>query len=207
MNLYDQKRAFAIKLGYKDLPTCFIEYGKKNFEARFNLLNRKSVVLKEINEKYTLYSDGEIYSDYYGKTIYPDNLKSKSGKIHPSYRLTLASTKKQKGFGVARLLKFYFGEHEYKKIEDMPPLFHKDRNSLNMAQDNLVFDVNMRMITDEARSKRKLGFNSKIPNDQETIDKITEQLKQKISMDAIGMDYGVTGMSIYRFKKRNNIEV
>lgn len=216
--LYDQKLKFANTLGFKSITAAISKLTIQKFNKQFtsyietqqNQIFRKeetngveSIVLDNINSNYTLYSNGKVFSNYYGKVLKPYAIpsKTKGSAPHYTYNLSLGDGT-YKCYQISRLVKFYFGNHKYKSIDDMPTLMYADGDTTNFSDENLVFDTNHTIIL-KASKKRTSDCNSKIKDTEKP--KIETFLEQNYSYAKIAKLYNVSDMSVSRFVKRNNL--
>ena len=148
---------------------------------------------------YIIYRDGRVYSKWFGgRFLKLRKHVSKRGTGH--YYVSLG---KRKRYQISRLVKFHFDKHNFKNIEDMPPLIFLDDNTSNFDLDNLKYAKKGEIITKIHRLYPHI--KSKITANAENIKFIIDSLNTGDSLDRIGEHFGVSGMSVHRFKKRNRI--
>ena len=218
MNMYDMKSEFAHQLGYKTVGAAIAKLSANEFNNLFaektkekkevpifskNCTSSRSIILYDINPNYRLYLNGQLFSSFYDKVLKPYKLKPKKEKGTPHYTYYLKQQDgSYKGYQIARLVKFYFGEHNYKRIEDMPKLMFLDGDTTNFDLENIPFDLNHTVIKEAAKT-RTIDYNSKIKAIQIPI--IKEHLKTK-TYAQIGRIYNVSDMSVSRFVRRHNLK-
>ena len=207
MNKYNHQQKFAQKLGFKTPGKAIIEMGVDEFKKRYKEFANPElykIILEEINPKYTLYKNGKIHSSFYDKVLKPYKPKTKKFTPHLSYNLTLKNGK-TKNYQISRLVMFYFGVHNYKKIEDMPNIIFIDGNTENIDLNNFKFDLNNEIIKKVSKEVNRKMLNCKIPHD--AVFFIQNALKNEWNLKKIASIFNVSDMSVHRFIKRHNLTV
>jgi len=151
-----------------------------------------------IDEKkiYRLYPDGKIFSSYIGRNLKPIVLKRRGKPM--MYRI------RKKTVYVNRLVMFYFGNHDYKRIEDIPMVSPIDKNPKHNHISNLEFiehgglNVKYNQVLSPNFVKKP-----KIPATE--IENIKSLISKEMTYDQIGSFYNASGMSVSRFVRRHSI--
>ena len=154
---------------------------------------------------YTLFEDGTIYSSYLKRFLKPNKQPGKNPNVvdHFYYRLTLQD------FGpnchqISRLLYFYFKDHEYKNIKDMPRVIFIDHDPRNISLDNLM------LVKSRSKNPRRQNIwpkNSvfKEKNKHKDLQAIKVLIWLGVSMIDIGEKYHTSHASVTRFLNRMKI--
>lgn len=224
MATYNEMISKANELGYKTPSQAMIGIGRSNFMAYFKPINHiqqietayKKVVKKEPkkvfktikkpsngklvawDDGYTIYPNGDCYSDYLGRLL--TKIEEKSRK-----KIFLTMSIRSRKYQVNRLVMFHFGNHNYKKIEDMPIVTPIDKDGFNNNIENLTFatqaEINKKY---DLKPSEKCVKEPKIPKSE--IDKIKDYLFAGWSLDKIGLRYKTSPTSVARFIKRHNLK-
>ena len=226
MPTFKELQNLANELGYKTPALAMQAIGRANFmnklkdnsiEAKIEI-SYKKVVEKPIRKKndkkpvrkkpiggklfafdegYTIYPNGDVYSEFLGRLLSKIEEKSR-------HKVFLTASLRSKKYQVNRLVMFHFGNHSYKTMKEMPIVSPIDKDRFNNHIDNLEFVT-------QARVNEKYGLtigetckrSPKIPKSQ--IHKIKAYLLLGWSLKIIGNKYGVSPTSVARFIKRHKI--
>lgn len=199
---YIKKLKFAKSLGFNDVTTAMNKLGKQLFDLKYSIFEVEKTTMKGINENYTIYPNGVVFSSYYNGTF----LKPYKQKKHYTYRIRDLNSNKSCGMQIPRLVMFYFGKHNYKSIYDMPKIILIDGVKNNFNIENLRFEENNEIIK-KVLSKKTSESNCKIKNDQENIDFVKLKLKEGKTRVWLGKFFNCNAMSVTRFIRRNNITI
>lgn len=168
--------------------------------------NVKFVILKNTDNTpyYILYEDGQIHSFLRKRLIKPSLIKAKgtSQKLHVVY--CLSHTGSRKTFQLSRLIMFYFTQHDYETIDDMPLITHFNDNTLDNSSKNLRFASKGEMIK-IARKSKLLNANDDTTFINKNIKRIEKLLNQGKTYDEICKKFKCSRTAIDDFIKNNNI--
>lgn len=148
-------------------------------------------------ENLMLYPNGDCFSKSLGRNIAKSQTVCR-GRIYRHYKFG------KKNVYINRLVMFYFGKHEYKKIEDMPMVSPIDKNVFNNDISNLEFaskgDLNKKYqpIPHDSFFKKPKIAESEIEN-------IKKMILEEVPFYKIGKKYNVSAMSVSRFLARHKI--
>lgn len=165
----------------------------------------KHTPLYGINEHYILFEDGTVWSEYTKKFIRIHRQKTK--EHHKSHFSVVVSTgiRIRKGIQLSRLIFFYFGEHQYQNIDEVPLLSFKDGDTGNLNVENLYI-TNATEIARRSRLNRPSDFRSIISDTEDNISFVKESLKKYPgNLKRIAEHFGCSSMSVLRFIRRNKI--
>lgn len=222
MATYNQMLEKANELGYKTPSQAMIGIGRANFMANFKPINPqvaietiyKKVVKKPIKKQfirkpiggklvafddaYTIYPNGDVYSDYLGRLL--TKIEEKSRK-----NIFLTMSIRRKKHQVNRLVMFHFGNHSYKNMSDMPIVSPIDKDHFNNNIENLEFatqaEVNKKY---DLKPSEKCVKAPKIADTE--IEKVKDYLFVGWSLEKIGNRYFTSPTSVARFIKRHNLK-
>ena len=222
MTTYKKQLKLAKSLGCKNVVEAFSKFGKYEFIKMVNggyvpksnrignenRLKTIRIVAKNQNpikntyvrkmpclssENYTIYNDGRVWSNWFGgKFLKPYRIKG--------YAVIGIQGKRHQ---VGRLVAFHFKKHEYKRIEDMPPILYIDNNKSNFNQENLKFSEKGELV--RKAFKNFPLKNTVIPASKKNLKIIREAVLLKTPYSIIAKKFKCSDMSVHRFLVRNNL--
>lgn len=160
---------------------------------------QKSTSFVYIDEEkyYRLYSNGDLFSKYILRNM-TKTVSSSMKNARTVYSLN------KKNVSVNRLVMFYFGNHNYKKIEDMPMVSPIDKTVFNNDISNLEF-ANQSKLNKKYNLIPHDNFCKKPKIAEIEIENIKKMILEEVPHYKIGEKYNVSAMSVTRFLRRHNI--
>ena len=154
-----------------------------------------------LNDKYIIFEDGTIWSDYYHKW---KKIQGTLGKTkYYGYSIKdQNSTKKGTLKYIARMLYYHFVWKGSGYIWEMPLITYKDGNPENYLIPNLV-ETNKKEVIEKVIEKKSKDATSKIKDTEENIITIALMMATKTSRRIAAKLFNTSEMSIHRFIKRN----
>jgi len=169
------------------------------------ILNREPIqyqngyrfVLIGNNKEYKLLENGDCFNVKLHRLI----AKTKTGTNTKSYAYKINN----KNFYITRLLMFYFKNHEYNAVSEMPKVSPKDKNNTNWKLENLEFvsqaDINLKYDMKPTCKKPP-----KIKDTIENLEIAKSMLKRKLPYRTMAEPCKTSTMSVCRFIKRHNLK-
>lgn len=156
-----------------------------------------SFVYIDQQKYYRLYPNGDLFSKYILRNM-TKIVSSSMKNARTVYSLN------KKNVSVNRLVMFYFGNHDYKKIEDMPMVSPIDKNVFNNDISNLEF-ADQSKLNAKYDNKPHESFCKKPKISESEIENIKKMILEEVPLCKIGQKYNVSAMSVSRFLARHKI--
>jgi hypothetical protein len=148
--------------------------------------------------KYHIYPNGDCYNETIGRFIKKVSFKSHNREFL-RYKID------GKNHYINRIVMFYFGNHNFKSILDLPMVTPIDKNPFNNHVDNLKF-------ANQSELNKKYGIRVSNPFigipkiSSSEIQKVKEALKNNCTLKILANYFEVSEMSVHRFIKRHNLK-